>query len=171
MAGEAPLNAARSSGAETSGRPVTRRSEKQLEHLDSIEAAFRERLVGELEVCAAGRNSLLFLASSMKPAVWWGVPRSVVTDELLESAEEIMTLRRQHGLSTSGSLAQRFREVCIRHVDLEAHHRLGSRRQAEQLLSEIMDSRQSGGPTSRSKRRGAPSHQRDSRATDRAPRA
>jgi hypothetical protein len=120
---------------------VTSRSQKQFDHLDSIEAAFRERLVDELRVCAAGRNSVLFLASSMKPAAWWGAKRSVVTDELLEAAEEILTLRGQQGLPTSGSLAQRFREACIKHVDLDDHHRPGSRRQAEQLLGEINESR------------------------------
>jgi hypothetical protein len=119
---------------------MTRRSEKELQRLDTLETGFRERLVEELKVCAAGRNSLLFLASSLKPAAWWGVPRSAETDELLEAAEEIMTLRYRHGLPWRSSLAQRFREACARHVDLDDHHRPGSRKQAEQLLREILDS-------------------------------
>ncbi|HEX6813012.1 MAG TPA: hypothetical protein VF384_15410 [Planctomycetota bacterium] len=130
---------------------MTRRSQKELQRLDTLEGAFRERLVEELKMCAAGRNSLLFLASSMKPAAWGRIPRSEVADELLEAADEILALRSRHGLLPGSCLALRFRDACTRHVERADHHAPGARKQAEQLLREILDSQPSGGPTSRGK--------------------
>jgi hypothetical protein len=117
---------------------MTRRREKQLERLDAHEADFELRLVAALTMCAAGNNSMLFRAAVMRPTFW---PRSVkcaVTDALLEAAEEILALRDQYELASPACLAARFREACRRHSDVEQAHRLGSRRDAQRLLDEIL---------------------------------
>ena len=123
---------------------MTRRVEKQLAQLDSLEAEFCAALIEPLKRCAAGRSSRLFLASSLRPDHWPPVLRSEVADGLLTDADLILKIRAQHGLPVDDCLAARYRAACERHVDLDDAHRPGTRREAQQLLAEIEDSRSSG---------------------------
>jgi hypothetical protein len=116
---------------------VTRRTEKQLSEIDALEADFRVKLVEQLRGCAAGGHSLLFLVSSMRPESWPPTVRSRTADELFAAAEQILSLRAQHGLHDLAIPAARFRDACRRHVDLNDHHRPGPRRQAQLLLHEM----------------------------------
>ena len=118
---------------------MTRRAEKQLRHLGPLEDEFRLQLVEHLRACAAGRNTLLFLVSSLTPKEWPRYMRSDVADGLFEVASEILALRAEHGLDLD-CLAASYREACVRHVKASDHHRLGPRQQAEQLLSQIGES-------------------------------
>jgi hypothetical protein len=119
---------------------MTRRTEKQLRQLDAMETEFRIALVEHLRACAAGRGTLLFLVSSMRPESWPPSVRSPVADELFGAASEILALRRQHGLDREPCLAAAYRNACLRHVDLADHHRPGPLQQAQQLLQQIGES-------------------------------
>lgn len=116
---------------------MTRRAEKQLRQLDAMETEFRAALVEHLRACAAGRGTLLFLVSSMRPVSWPPSVRSPVADELFGAALQILALRSLHGLDGEPCLAADYREACLRHVDLADHHRPGPRQQAQHLLQQI----------------------------------
>ena len=116
---------------------MTRRAEKQLRQLHTMETEFRAALVEHLRACAAGRGTLLFLVSSMRPESWPPSVRSPVADELFAAALEILALRRQHGLDGESCLAAGYRLACLRHVDLADHHRPGPRQLAARLLQQI----------------------------------
>ena len=116
---------------------MTRRAEKQLRQLDALEAEFRRDLVAYLRACAAGRDTLLFLVSSLRPESWPPSVRSIVADELFETASEILAQRAQLGLDGATCLAASYRDACRRHVELDDHHRPGPRQQAQQLLLQI----------------------------------
>ncbi len=91
-------------------------------------------LIKHLTACAAGRGTLLFLVSSMRPKSWPSSVRTHVADELFETASEILDLRANLVLGEEPSLAASYREACRRHVDLDDQHRPGPRQQAQQLL-------------------------------------
>ena len=116
---------------------MTRRAEKLVRQIDVLEAQFRRELVPHLQACAAGRGTLLFLVSSLRPESWPPSVRSSVADELLETASEILAQRARLGLEVATCLAASFRDACRRHVDLDDHHRPGPRQQAQQLLLQI----------------------------------
>jgi hypothetical protein len=118
-------------------RTMTRRTDKQLGRLDALEAEFRRDLVHHLRICAAGRDSLLFLVSSLRPEFWPPNVRSSVADTLFATASEILDQRAQLEVDRFNCLAALYRDACRRHVDLGDHHRPGPRQQAQQLLLEI----------------------------------
>ena len=118
---------------------MTRRTEKQLRQIQVLEAEFRRELVPHLRACAAGRGTLLFLVSSLRPESWPPSVRSRIADDLFETALEILAQRAQFGLDGDLCLAASFRDACRRHVDLDDHHRPGPRQQAQQLLLLIGD--------------------------------
>lgn len=113
---------------------MTRRAEKQLRQLDALEAGFCRDLVAQLRACAGGRDTLIFLVSSLRPEPWPPSVRSMVADELFETASEIVAQKVQLGLDGATCLAASYRDACRRHVDLGDHHRPGPRQQALQLL-------------------------------------
>src|SRR5688500_16199348 len=112
---------------------MTLRAEKPHRQLDALEAEFRRDLVVRLQTCAAGRDTLLFLVSSLRPSPWPSVCSSVA-DDLFATASDILSRRARLGLDATTSLAARYRDACMRHVDLDDHHRPGPRQQAQQLL-------------------------------------
>ena len=116
---------------------MTRRTEKQIRELEILESDFRDALVAHLRACAAGRGTLLFLVSSMRPECWPPSVRSQAADELFEAAQQILALRAQLGLDAEACLAASYRHACRRHVDLDDHHRPGPKQQARELLQMI----------------------------------
>lgn len=116
---------------------MTRRAERQLAQLDVLEAEFRNRLVEHLRVCASGRETLLFLVTTLRPQSWPPSVRSGTADELFAAASEILDMRARSGLDGDSCLAARYRDACRRHVDLDDHHGPGPRQQAMQLLSQL----------------------------------
>ncbi|MEZ6037513.1 MAG: hypothetical protein R3F29_08535 [Planctomycetota bacterium] len=116
---------------------MTRRAEKQLAQLDALEAEFRTKLVEHLRVCASGRETLLFLVSTLCPQSWAASVRSDTADDLFATASEIVDLRTRAGLDAESCLARSYCDACRRHVDLDDHHRPGPRQQAVQLLSQL----------------------------------
>ncbi len=113
---------------------MPRRAEKQLRQIEVLEADFRRELVSHLRACAAGRGTLLFLVSSLRPESWPPSVSSGVADALFETASEILAQRAQAGLDGEPCLAASYCDACRRHVDLDDHHRPGPRQQAQQLL-------------------------------------
>jgi hypothetical protein len=110
------------------------RAEKQHRQLDALEAEFRRDLVVHLQTCAAGGDTLLFLVSSLRPGAWPPSVCSSVADDLFATASDILARRARLGLDATTSLAARYRDACMRHVDLDDHQRPGPRQQAQQLL-------------------------------------
>ncbi len=112
---------------------MTLRAEKQHQQLDALEAEFLRDLVPQLRACATGGDTLVFLVSSLSASYWPPNVSSPVADELLASASHILSRRSQLGLDATCPAAS-YRDACIRHVDLEDHHRPRPRQQAQQTL-------------------------------------
>lgn len=113
---------------------MTPRAEKQHQQLAALEAEFHRDLVVHLRTCASGRDTLLFLVSSLRPRSWPQSVRSTVADDLFATASDIMSRRARLGLDATASLAARYHDACTRHVNLDDHQRPGPRQQAQQLL-------------------------------------
>ncbi|MCA8951501.1 MAG: hypothetical protein KDE27_18480, partial [Planctomycetes bacterium] len=113
-----------------------RRIEKLLRELDTLEAGFRSRLVRALRGCAAGRGTLLFLVSSLRPEAWPPSVRCDEADELFAMASEVTKRRADLGLDEACPAAT-YAEACRRHVDLDDHHRPGPRQQARAMLLQL----------------------------------
>lgn len=117
---------------------MTHRAEKQYQQLVALEAEFGRELVKQLRAGAAGEDTTIFLVSSLLPSFWPPNMSSPMADHLFEMAADILSRRSHLGLDAT-CLAATYRQACIRHVDLQDHHRPGPRQQAQQLLEALGD--------------------------------
>lgn len=101
--------------------------------------AFRRELIPQLRACATGGVTAIFLVSSLLPSFWPPNMSSPIADHLFEVAADILSRRSHLGLDAT-CLAATYRQACIRHVDLQDHHRPGPRQQAQQLLQALGES-------------------------------
>jgi prepilin-type N-terminal cleavage/methylation domain-containing protein len=133
--------------AAQNSREVMSRVAKVYQRLDALETSFERRLVAQLERCAEGRHSLLFLADEFCPEKWPRYVRSRETDELMADVEEIRRLRAKTKEPFENSLAYRFRESCREWIDSSDPHRNGARVMAQRMLAEIRATSKSNGFT------------------------
>lgn len=117
-------------------RSVTHRTEKLHQRLAADEDGFRRELIPQLRACATGGDTAIFLVSSLLPSFWPPNMSSPMADRLFEMAADILSRRSHLGLDAT-CLAATYRQACIRHVDLQDHHRPGPRQQAQRMLEAL----------------------------------
>ncbi len=115
---------------------MTHRTEKLYQRLVACENEFRRELVPQLRACAAGVDMTIFDVSSLLPSDWPPNMSSPTADHLFEVAADILSRRLHLGLDAT-CLAATYRQACLRHVDLQDHHRPGPRQLAQQLLQAL----------------------------------
>ena len=103
----------------------------------SIENELRQRLTRALPNVSEGRNSLFFVTDEHNPHDLPGhmLPRE--SAEILELARKSIALRDTLIMPTNRSIGALFIAACEEHANLDNPHRLGAKRLAARLLSQI----------------------------------
>jgi hypothetical protein len=113
------------------------RKEKQAERLAALEADLRSRLTTELEIVAAGRNTLFFETAEFNPHQLRQHMLPTGTEELSALASEALELSAALDYPDGAPVAALFRRYLARANNLADHHRPGSARLAREMLDEL----------------------------------
>jgi hypothetical protein len=104
-----------------------------------LEAELTTRLRTELEKVISGKNTNFFFTPEYNPHNFPEQHLSRASAELLEIARITVNLRKQLVMPLSQCVGRYFEAACIESADLDNPHRLGPKRLAERLLSQIRD--------------------------------
>ena len=113
------------------------RREKQYRSLETLERAFRDAFIAELEATAQHDTIWSYVTRepvSYQREAWF---RAREKTHLLEQVEEIEKLRGSLGEPTADTLCEHYRNFCRTLFDTADAHRLGPRRLAAQLLERL----------------------------------
>lgn len=124
------------------------RREKQEDRLAALERQLHSRLTTELEIVAAGKNTLFFTTAEFNPHQLNEHMLPADTAELYELASEAMDLCATLGDPQGAPVAALFRRYIERANNLADHHRLGPARLAREMLDELKTYGQGGSQSS-----------------------
>jgi hypothetical protein len=113
------------------------RREKLAAQLAALESDLRARLMTELEVVAAGKDTLFFVTSEFNPHQ---LPEHMLpgsTAELCDLASEALDLSATLDDPRGSPVDALFRRYLARANDLADHHRPGPARLAREMLDEL----------------------------------
>lgn len=107
--------------------------------LQKLESEICRRLKRELVKVLDGRNSLFFFNEEFNPHEFPSHCFAESSNELVKLSKETIQLRQSLMLSVDDCIGNRFLSACGENADLANKHRLGPRRLAERLLSQMND--------------------------------
>lgn len=106
--------------------------------LQTLESELKQRLIHELTEIASGRNTLFFFNDEHNPHDFPAHFLPEQSSELLMIARKSIELRKLLVMPTEQSVGQLFITACEENANLDNPHRLGPRRLAARLLSQIV---------------------------------
>ena len=110
---------------------------KLYSRLDALEDELRELLLPHLRNAAEGKNDHIFCVKAFNPFHELKYKTDKLTEELIETGSQILSLRGKLGEPSEGTIAERICWYCQEWGNTENAHRPSGTGLAKQFLAEI----------------------------------
>jgi len=105
--------------------------------LDILETELRVQLMPHLKNAAAGRNGYIFCVKQFNKKPSLKVQTDKLTEELVETGAQILSLRAKLGEPTEGTIAERICWYCREWCKIENHNNTLGANLAKRFLVEL----------------------------------